>query len=238
MAKLKVLGSGSSGNAYIITCKDDTLLVELGIKWTDILQGLEFDTSKVVGCLCSHIHGDHSMSVGNAIKANLAVYSTKGVCSKFVGAKELEHNKKIRLGGFSITPIRVEHSVDCFAFIIEHNEFGKLLFCTDCVDFPYRAKSCNHILCECNWDLNIIIDNAMTEFDVRSLHEQHMERLQTLEVLRRHLNVDLQNIVLLHMSSNNILPRATRDFMRRELCFNNVFLGKRGLELELNKSEF
>jgi phosphoribosyl 1,2-cyclic phosphodiesterase len=238
MAKLKVLGSGSSGNAYIITCKDGTLLVELGIKWTDILQGLEFNTSKVVGCLCSHLHGDHSLSIKNAIKSNLSVYSCKQVASKFDGVEALTERKKHKIGGFTVTPLSVPHSVECYSFIIEHDEFGKLVFCTDCIDLPYKVKGCHHLLCECNWDMEVIIDNAFEEDYVRSMHEEHMEKLQTLEVLRRHLNVDLQNIVLLHMSSSNILPKATRDFMRRELGFNNVFLGRRGLEIELNKSEF
>lgn len=54
MAKLRCLSSGSIGNAYIIECANEILLVELGISWKDILRGLKYDLSKVVGALCSH----------------------------------------------------------------------------------------------------------------------------------------------------------------------------------------
>ena len=54
MAKLKCLSSGSSGNAYILECKGERLMFELGIKWQEILKGLNYKLGNVVGALCSH----------------------------------------------------------------------------------------------------------------------------------------------------------------------------------------
>lgn len=56
MATLKVLSSGSHGNCYLLQCKDETLILELGIKWDDILKGLNYDLSKIGGCLVTHQH--------------------------------------------------------------------------------------------------------------------------------------------------------------------------------------
>lgn len=56
-SKIRVIGSGSSGNAYILECQNEILLLELGIGWNNIKKALNFDLSKVVGVCVSHSHG-------------------------------------------------------------------------------------------------------------------------------------------------------------------------------------
>lgn len=57
MTKLKIISSNSSGNAYILECQNETLLLELGVAWKDIVKALNFNLSKVVGMCVSHAHG-------------------------------------------------------------------------------------------------------------------------------------------------------------------------------------
>ena len=57
MAKLKILSSGSIGNAYILECNGERLLLELGVKWQEILKVLNYKLGDVVGVLVSHSHG-------------------------------------------------------------------------------------------------------------------------------------------------------------------------------------
>lgn len=54
MAELKTIGSGSSGNAYILQCNNETLLIELGMSWSEILKGLNYKINDVAGCIVSH----------------------------------------------------------------------------------------------------------------------------------------------------------------------------------------
>lgn len=56
MAQLKVLSSGSHGNAYILECDNEYLLIELGIDWKDMLKQLNYKEGfeQVRGCLTSH----------------------------------------------------------------------------------------------------------------------------------------------------------------------------------------
>lgn len=56
ICKLKVVGSSSSGNSYVLDCNGEVLLIELGLKWNDILRGLNFNIRNVVGVLVSHSH--------------------------------------------------------------------------------------------------------------------------------------------------------------------------------------
>lgn len=57
MSKLKVISSGSVGNSYILECENETLLLELGVPWKDIIKALNFNLGKVVGVCVSHSHG-------------------------------------------------------------------------------------------------------------------------------------------------------------------------------------
>lgn len=56
-SRIRVVGTGSSGNCYIIETPDDILIVELGIKFRDILKTINFGEGirKVRGCLVSHL---------------------------------------------------------------------------------------------------------------------------------------------------------------------------------------
>ena len=56
MSRLITIGSGSSGNAYILECQNETLLLELGVGWNDIKKALNFDLTKVRACLVTHHH--------------------------------------------------------------------------------------------------------------------------------------------------------------------------------------
>lgn len=58
MATLKVVGSGSQqGNTYLLGTKDETLILDLGCRWSDVLKSLNYEIDKVVGVIVSHSHG-------------------------------------------------------------------------------------------------------------------------------------------------------------------------------------
>ncbi|MZK62262.1 MBL fold metallo-hydrolase, partial [Clostridium beijerinckii] len=75
---IKVLASGSTGNCYIVQAGDEILLLECGINFKNIKQGLGFDLSKVKGCLVTHEHKDHSKAINEVMKAGIDVYMSEG----------------------------------------------------------------------------------------------------------------------------------------------------------------
>ena len=56
MASLKCVGSGSSGNCYIVTCNNEKLILDCGLPIKVIKQGLDFDLGGIQGVLISHAH--------------------------------------------------------------------------------------------------------------------------------------------------------------------------------------
>lgn len=56
MCKLKVVGSSSKGNSYIIETSNESIILELGCKWSEVLEMLDYKIEKVLGVLVSHAH--------------------------------------------------------------------------------------------------------------------------------------------------------------------------------------
>lgn len=56
MCKLKVVGSSSKGNSYIIETSNGSLILELGCKWNEVLEMLDYKIGNVSGVLISHAH--------------------------------------------------------------------------------------------------------------------------------------------------------------------------------------
>lgn len=240
MATLKTLSSGSHGNSYILECGNEQLLIELGISWKDILKGLNFDLSKMTCCLVSHKHSDHlnPSAISNAIRYGLNVYSCQSVQSICPQVKVLKKGVKMRVGGFKIQAIPLVHSVECYGYIIEHEECGKIIFCTDTSQIPYRFKNVQHYLVEANNELDEMIDNLCDNIVSRSHNDDHMELSDTIEFLKENYSSDLQSITLIHLSQTNIDADKAVQRVKDELGFANVKYAKSGLEITLNKSEF
>lgn len=239
MATLKVLSSGSHGNCYLLQCANETLILELGIKWGDILKGLDYNLGCVCGCLCSHLHSDHSRSIQNALSFGLSVYSCEEVASIYLGVETLNLKEKTRIGkGFIVQPIKLFHNIECYGFLIQHEEFGKMVFATDTNSVPYKFKGVQHWLVEANYSEEILIDNACNDVYSRSASENHLEINDTIEVLKRNYSSELQNVVLIHLSSGNSNEKDFKERVQQELGFYNVWVADKDLKIELNKSEF
>ena len=238
MSKLITISSGSIGNAYILECQNEILLLELGIGWNDIKKALNFDLSKVVGCLCSHEHGDHAKSVKDAIKAGIEVYSTKEVQALYPRVKVPKMGEKTQIGGFFIQPLEVPHSCQCLAFIIQHESFGKMVLCTDATAFKYKIKNVNHWLIEANYSEQILIDKMCDNSMGRSLYQHHMEIEDTVKALKVNFSADTQNILLIHLSDGNSDEKAFVQTVKDELGFDRVYAARPNQIINLEKEEF
>ena len=89
---LKCIGSGSSGNCYLLENDTECLVIEAGVPFKEIKKALNFNISKIVGVICTHSHADHS---GRAYE-----YEAVGIPV----LKPYEQTTRLAyLGGFEIT---------------------------------------------------------------------------------------------------------------------------------------
>lgn len=241
---LKVLSSSSAGNCYILDNGREALVIECGVPFKEVKKAIDFDISRIVGCLVSHEHGDHAAHVNEVIAARIHTYMSPGTADALnVKVDTLcGHTFQFRLGNFSIASFRVQHdAAEPLGFLIHHTETGTVLFATDCAELPYHISGLNNILIECNHSTRIVEnklhDGKITEAEsVRTLRN-HLSYETCLQILLDNDLSGVNNIVLLHLSDGN---SNASDFQAgvKEATGKTVYVADKGMTINLNKTPF
>lgn len=245
--KLKVLASGSSGNCYLLENKEEILILEAGIAYKQIQEGIDFNINKVLGCLITHEHKDHSKATEQLIKAGVTIYTSKGTIDEI--GLELGHrievikaHELIKVGGFTIYPFDTQHDAkEPLGFLIQHKDMGKLLFITDSYYCKYKFQEVDHVLVECNYKkelLNKNIDKGIIpEWLKDRITKSHFELENVKNFLKSSDLSRTKNIVLVHLSSQNSDKTLFKAEIERETG-RPVFIARKGLELNISKEVF
>lgn len=240
MAKLTVLGSGSKGNGYILECKDITLILEIGITWTTLMSGLNYNLDRRVVALCTHDHGDHinKRTLRKCLNYQIPVYSTVPASVSHTGVKPLYPKQMYKFGEASIMPLKVPHG-DCFclAYLIMHPEIGNLIFATDLSYFPYKLSAIDHILIECNNSEDVIMENMEAGKFSPSRHEDHLSLEKCMDTIMSLRSPRLQNVMLLHLSGTNADSDMFCDEIVRRVGIR-PYIASAGLSIDLSKEDF
>lgn len=201
--EIKVVGTGSSGNCYILGDQKESLIIEAGMKFIDVKKALDYDISKVVGCVVSHSHSDHCKYAEDIKNAGIPVFGHESISP----SKPLKSGCGYKIGSFRVIPIDVQHDVPCFAYLIAHEKIGKLLFVTDTMTFNYNINGVNHIMIEANYEDYIIeknIENGYIQHILRDrIMQSHMSLDNAIETIKHLSSKYLENIILIHLSSWN-----------------------------------
>ena len=181
-------------------------------------------------------HIDHVKSLDYFINLGIPCYGNKDVCSIHKGCIELPNVLKV--DGFKVQNFELVHSVPNNAFIIDTDDGIRILYCTDTKRIPKKVKGVHYAAIECNNDQDTIINNAMCDVFTKSKPENHQSLCECARYLKAIDKSNLQCIILWHMSMTNIDEKKAVDTIKREVGFDNVVVADRGLEIEIQKSEF
>lgn len=244
--KLKVLGSSSNGNCYVLESPTGSLLLDCGLPWKEIQKGLDFDLSNVKACLVTHEHKDHSGAILDVMRAGIDCYLSRGTIEALNIPYEMSYRAipaslrmQINFGDFTVLSFDTKHdAADPRGFIIQYRPTGfKTLFLTDSYYSKYAFRGMNAILIECNYikdtlDANIaagLIDERMKP----RLLQSHFSLEHVIQFLKA---IDLslcREIILLHLSNQN--SDALRMIKEvKEATGITPKIAKPGLEVELN----
>lgn len=181
-------------------------------------------------------HQDHVKSLDYFINLGIPCYGNKDVCSIHKGCIELP--KVLKVDGFKVQTFELVHDVPTNAFVIDTDDGIRILYCTDTKRIPKKVKGVHYAIIECNNDQDAIIDNEMEDVFTKSKPENHQSLCECARYLKAIDKANLQCIVLWHMSMTNIDEKKAIDTIKRELGFDNVVVADRGMEIEIQKSEF
>src|SRR5688572_12047494 len=115
-----VLGTGSQGNAMVVECDDDRILIDAGFPARTIVRRLRLAgiaPESIRGIVLTHAHGDHAYGARVAARAlQWAVYATQGTIDAMPELASLRPiaispRETLKLDTLSIVPLRIPH--DC-----------------------------------------------------------------------------------------------------------------------------
>ena len=240
--KLTVIGSGSSGNCYLLkSSSGEVLILECGEKFSKVKEALNFDLSGVVGALSSHQHLDHCLEINTFQKNGIKVYTNKSVVAKFGGSKSnlicVEPNKQFNVGSFSVIPFLVRHdpTIDTYGFLLYHPEMGKCVFLTDLVYSKYVFKDINNWIIEANYCESIV--NSSNGFLSSRILNSHLSVQNCIKLLEANDLSQTNNVLLIHLSDSN---SNAKEFKQKvtDATGKLVTIAEPNLTIDFNKMPF
>jgi phosphoribosyl 1,2-cyclic phosphodiesterase len=210
--EMHTLASGSSGNAYLVTDGTTELLIEAGLPFRQIREGLDFGLSRIAGCLVSHEHGDHAKAVKDLLKAGVDCHMSFGT-ARALGVLDshrfqpINYRDSFRIGSWTVLPFDTVHdAAEPMGFLLASQGL-KLLFATDTAYIRYRFAGLTHLMVECNYDLDVLKTNVIAGVVDHELKRRTLRSHMSLETLKGFLKANdlraVRQIWLLHLSGDN-----------------------------------
>ena len=210
--EIRVLASGSKGNAYLISDGISSLLIEAGIPFAEIREKLNFRTSEISCCLISHGHQDHCKAVADVMKAGIDVYCSEGTAKEANLSGHRLHvvrslEQFVAGKNYLVMPFDLQHdSEEPLGFLV-YSAHERLLYVTDSQYIKYRFQGLTQIAVECNYSLDLIRRSVKSEEFNLHLKNRIMKNHLSLESLMNFCQANdlskVQSIHLLHLSDIN-----------------------------------
>ena len=227
---LKCIGSGSTGNCYLLTSNSgETLIIDCGIPIKEIKKGLDWNIRNVVGCIVSHVHADHSKSVKDFEAMGIPILAP------YLG----DSCKSINMGEFTVKPFDLTtmdgnwthtdaDGTPCpiYGFLITHNEMGRMLYITDTNLIKWRFRDINHILLGVNYDKDLI-DRDNTG-KANHVFRGHLSIDTACDFVKANYSDSLQNVIMCHLSAENADSDSFIEKMKKVACGANVDVAEAG----------
>lgn len=225
---LKVVGTGSKGNCYLLTVGNEIIVIEAGLPFTKIKKALNFNLSNVVGVLISHEHGDHSKSVKDFQKFGKEIYSTCGTARalKLEYFNQLEYLKPKKVGeNFKVIPIKSFHDAkEPCCFLIEFG-YKRLAFITDTGDIKTRLNNVDYWLIECNYSNEMLKKSKLDISLKKRIQDTHLS-VDSCKTILNGCGVEKSELVMLIHGSDN---HSDNDEFLNKLPY--AIIASEGLEL-------
>ena len=238
--KLKVLGSSSSGNCYILESDNEALIIEAGLPFMEVKKALNFNVRKIKAVIITHIHSDHHLHWYEYARAGIPVFEpfkNDGKSLEFDNSQfRIRAFPNISKDGHWFHGNNDGSECPCYGFYIEHPDLGLLVYVTDTECVRWRFSNVNHILVEANHSYDLIDNEAVNYSHVM---RGHMSLQTALDFISTNDNPALRNVVLLHLSDKNSDSEQFLQKTKETVKYGvDCYIAEKGLEVDLNLCPF
>lgn len=249
--RLHVIGTGSSGNAYLLADKENSeaLLLDAGVKASRITEAIFQTKANVVGCLVTHEHKDHCIAVADMDKLGIECYGTK-LTAQAVGNMHVIRPYDPTIGSafqdvkpfgdsFLVMAFRTNHdAVDPCGFLITNVRTGeRMIYATDTYYLAYRFPGIHYWLIECNYCEDMLVAEDTPHQLARRLNLSHMSMNRLCQMFQANDLSTCRKIILCHLSHDRGDENRMTEAIR-QVTHKPVSVAKPGLAFDLNLKPF
>lgn len=239
------LGTGSRGNATLLSSGSSHILVDQGFSGVQLekrLKMLDVTPNDLEAIVITHHHGDHG---GGALIAQkrweVPVYANHRTTAELGLLPDLTHQFEaldvLQFNqGISLLPVPVPHSgADNVAFVASHGGERSAIITdlgswTD--ELVHHVRGCQHIAVEANYDRKRLMAGPYpsTLKDRISGRGGHLSNAQTGEFLSQVCTDATRSITLTHLSEMNNAPHLAESTVLFEI--EEVFEGDINISMQ------
>lgn len=204
MLTLKVIGTGSLGNMYLLDYEDEKLLIELGMPYKDLLFNID-NINSIVGAIHTHEHNDHLLpkTFEELNKIKLSILTPKNT----------RVGKKYKLGSFEIVPLPCIHNVECRGYLIKVGG-DTVLFATDTRLLPkVNNVKIDYFIVEVNYierirEQVVLSDNESNGLHLNGIYQNHHSLESAVEYFES-LPYKPKKIITIHKSNSGLFDEKS-----------------------------
>ena len=225
MLKLYPLFSGSSGNMYVISSNNTTIIVDIGIsykKCVEALQSINKSISDIDALFITHEHIDHIKGLVSFINKNenIPIYLTSGTREYIINRfsdklkttpcfKEIKYGKTVKIKEISATSIETSHDALMPTSYNFKCDLSSLTIATDLgyvSDNVYeQLTKSNFSVIESNYDKNLLYYSKYSYPLKKRIDSKigHLSNEDMANVLVELAKLGKRDFLLAHISENN-----------------------------------
>lgn len=236
------LGSGSEGNALLVSAGRTLVLMDCGFSVQDTivrLARLGVAAEQLSGIVVTHEHGDHIGGVARlARKFNLPVWLTHGTLHRQPKAfanigqcHEIDPHSPFAVGDIHITPYPVPHDAAEPVQFVFSDGARRLGVLTDTGSstphIEQTLSGCHALVLECNHDSGMLMNGAYPY----SLKQRvggrygHLSNHESAAILGKLDTSRLQHLIAAHLSQTNNTPALATQALSKTLNCEESWIG-------------
>lgn len=247
--ELQVIGTGSSGNAYVLRAGGSALLLDAGLPIRQLMRAIP-DWRSLDGCLITHEHGDHAKSAEAVAQMGVKTYCSAGTAEAIhtsgclTPLNTVQMLSAITVGEFTVLPFEVQHdAAEPCGYLIRHDPSDEVaLYATDTYYLKHTFPGVHYWIVECNY-VDEVIDNQREDGELTTalrhrLKKSHMSLRRLLDTLRANDLSKTRTIVLVHLSDERSDERAMVKAMKEVTGLEEVIAAAAGMRISLELNPF